>query len=75
MTKKQAIESARQFFENHTSVDTFYMTSNGKAFFNKNSAWLLASTLDDKTVIRVNRSADADADKVAKKENKRSAKK
>jgi len=56
MTKAEAIKTAKRFFKNHSTVNRFNITADGKAFFDPGAASLHAKDLQDKTVIGVNRS-------------------
>jgi hypothetical protein len=61
MDKSKAIEYAKPFFTTWPKVDTFYITTDGQAFFSDQDAQAhAAGTRKDKTVITVLRQDIAD---------------
>ncbi len=50
------MKEAKQYFDNHDSVDKLYFTSDGLAFFDEQNAVNHAKCLDDETVSTKTRS-------------------
>lgn len=45
----------KSYFDNHPSVETFYFTSDGYAFYNENDAVNHAAKLGDDEVLKVDK--------------------